>query len=244
MDNADLTKINIYPDYIALINRTITMNSRLQSCIQASKIIDESTKEEIFSKNIIKLNQDLTFSFNSTLPQQQVLNARIKFCVLNVAFTPCNCYQYSIIGNETSSGSISGSIAGSSSGVNGGNNGIVDELGSSENFKDFTKKDFLQESKAFRRLAMEGNCQKCEERGMVGCLINYLNNHQRAKDAIRLDNNYCYSDKTVCEQKVWKNDIFDLISEENLEIIGCLASHHCCSTFGVEEVTGTGMIDF
>ena len=94
VDDADLTKINDYPAYLTLINKiSIPMTEELKSCINRSNNIDEQTKKEITSKTTIRLTEDLLYyQEEETLPVQ-VINTRIQFCVLNLAFIPCTCYM-------------------------------------------------------------------------------------------------------------------------------------------------------
>ena len=47
VDDADMTKINDFPDYLTLINKiSIPMTEDLKSCINRSKNIDEITKKK------------------------------------------------------------------------------------------------------------------------------------------------------------------------------------------------------
>ena len=78
-----------------------------------------------------------------------------------------------------------------------------------------------------RRLAGEnGDCQTCDDKNMIGCVIDYLIKNQRKSDAITIDQSYCEKNDSA-----WETQIKNLIEEDNYSISSCLFIHHCCSAF-------------
>ena len=214
VDDADMTKINDFPAYLTLINKiSIPMTEDLKSCINRSKNIDEKTKKEITSKTTISLTEDLLYYSEEILLWTQVVNTRIQFCVLNLAFIPCICYMEL---KSTSSG--------------GGKERLNQQISLAQ--KEVIVKDY-------RRLSEQNYCQQCEDKGMVECVVNKLSSNDKAQKAMTINSSYS-QDKPSSPNKVWKQEINNLIEEEDRNVVKCLKVHHCCSAFNyVEEQEDT-----
>lgn len=166
VDDADLTKINDYPAYLTLINKiSIPMTEELKSCINCSNNIDERTKNEISSKTTISITEDLLYYPADITVTQQVVNTRIQFCVLNLVFIPCTCYMES---KSTSSGG-------------GRGEGVKQQKALALNEVIFDD---------YRRLSDLNDCQICEDKGMVECVVNKLSSIGKVKITNDIKNSY------------------------------------------------------
>ena len=74
---------------------------------------------------------------------------------------------------------------------------------------------------------------------MVECVVNKLSSNGKAQKTMTINSSYS-QDKPSSPNKVWKQEINNLIEEEDRNVVKCLKVHHCCSAFNyVEEQEDT-----
>ena len=71
---------------------------------------------------------------------------------------------------------------------------------------------------------------------MVECVVNKLSTNGKAPKAYKIKESYS-QDKSSEPNKYWKQEIYNLVEEEDRNVVNCLKKTHCCSAFNyVEEV--------